>query len=83
MCPKGKAVLLVCMVIAMSLHYLSYSIAHPSTIALFTSTKTGFAGNTAAFPLAMAFISPTSLILVLLVYGKIPNKAGPEFKGRR
>lgn len=75
MCPKGKAVL--CMAIAMSLHYLSYSIARPSTIALFTSAATGFAGNTAAFPLAMAFISPTSLIL-LLIYGKILNKAGPR-----
>lgn len=75
MCPKGKSVL--CMAIAMSLHYLSYSIARPSTIALFTSAATGFAGNTAAFPLAMAFISPTSLIL-LLIYGKILNKAGPR-----
>jgi hypothetical protein len=65
------------MAIAMSLHYLSYSIARPSTIALFTSAKTGFAGNTAAFPLAMAFISPTSLCLLLL-YGKILNRAGPR-----
>jgi len=65
------------MAIAMSLHYLSYSIARPSTIALFTSAKTGFAGNTAAFPLAMAFISPTSLVLLVL-YGKILNKAGPR-----
>jgi ATP/ADP translocase len=72
---KGFSVL--CMAIAMSLHYLSYSIARPSTIALFTSAKTGFAGNTAAFPLAMAFISPTSLMLLLL-YGKILQKAGPR-----
>lgn len=72
---KGTSVL--CMAIAMSLHYLSYSIARPSTIALFTSAKTGFAGNTAAFPLAMAFISPTSLCLLLL-YGKILNRAGPR-----
>ena len=73
--PQGSSVL--CMAIAMSLHYLAYSIARPSTIALFTSAKTGFAGNTAAFPLAMAFISPTSLMLLLL-YGKILNKAGPR-----
>mmetsp|Transcript_2460 Transcript_2460/g.3277 ORF Transcript_2460/g.3277 Transcript_2460/m.3277 type:complete len:536 (+) Transcript_2460:118-1725(+) len=73
--PQGSSVLY--MAIAMSLHYLSYSIARPSTIALFTSAKTGFAGNTAAFPLAMAFISPTSLIL-LLMYGKILGKAGPR-----
>jgi ATP/ADP translocase len=73
--PQGSSVL--CMAIAMSLHYLSYSIARPSTIALFTSAKTGFAGNTAAFPLAMAFISPTSLMLLVL-YGKILNKAGPK-----
>lgn len=73
--PQGSSVL--CMAIAMSLHYLSYSIARPSTIALFTSAKTGFAGNTAAFPLAMAFISPTSLMLLFL-YGKILGKAGPR-----
>eukprot|EP00979_Chaetoceros_neogracilis_P017376 scaffold10209_cov233-Chaetoceros_neogracile.AAC.6 len=57
--PRGSSVL--CMAIAMSLHYLSYSIAR----------------NTAAFPLAMAFISPTSLMLLVL-YGKILNKAGPK-----
>lgn len=73
--PQGLSVLY--MAIAMSLHYLSYSIARPSTIALFTSAKTGFAGNTAAFPLAMAFISPASLSLLLL-YGKILGKAGPR-----
>ena len=73
--PQGLSVLY--MAIAMSLHYLSYSIARPSTIALFTSAKTGFAGNTAAFPLAMAFISPTSLSL-LFIYGKILGKAGPK-----
>lgn len=72
---QGYSVL--CMAIAMSLHYLSYSIARPSTIALFTSAKTGFAGKTAAFPLAMAFISPTSLMLLLL-YGKILEKSGPR-----
>lgn len=73
--PQGLSVLY--MAIAMSLHYLSYSIARPSTIALFTSATTGFAGNTAAFPLAMAFISPTSLSLLLL-YGKILGRAGPR-----
>ncbi len=73
--PQGRSVL--CMAIAMSLHYLSYSIARPSTIALFTSAKTGFAGNKAAFPFAMAFISPASLGL-LLVYGKILGAAGPR-----
>jgi len=73
--PQGLSVLY--MAIAMSLHYLSYSIARPTTVALFTSAKMGFAGNTAAFPLAMAFISPTSLSLLLL-YGKILGRAGPR-----
>jgi hypothetical protein len=73
--PQGKSVLY--MAIAMSLHYLSYSIARPSTIALFTSAKTGFAGNKAAFPLAMAFISPASLSLLFL-YSKILGKVGPK-----
>ena len=73
--PQGTAV--IYMAVAMSLHYLSYSIARPSTIALFTSGKFGFGGNKAAFPLAMAFISPTSLMLLFL-YGKILGKAGPK-----
>ena len=75
MTPKGSSVLN--MAIAMSLHYLSYSIARPSTIALFTSAKTGFSATKAAFPFAMAFISPASLGLLLL-YGKILGAAGPR-----
>lgn len=73
--PQGLA--LFNMAVAMSLHYLAYSLARPSTIALFTSSQTGFAGNHAAFPLAMAFISPTS-ILLLLTYGKILDRSGPR-----
>ena len=73
--PQAKAVLN--MAIAMSLHYLAYSLARPTTLALFTSAETGFAGNHGAFPLAMACISPTSLAL-LLIYGKILHSSGPR-----
>ena len=57
--PEGKAVVL--MAIAMAFHYFGYSLARPITVALFTSSATGYAGIPAAFPLAMAFVSPFSL----------------------
>jgi ATP/ADP translocase len=75
--PKPQARAVLQMAIAMSLHYLAYSLARPTTLALFTSAETGFAGNHGAFPLAMACISPASLLL-LLVYGKILNSSGPR-----
>lgn len=71
---KPRAVL--CMAIAMSLHYLGYSFARPSTIALFTSSKTGYQSH-AAFPLAMAFVSPLSLVL-LMGYTWLLDHYGPR-----
>lgn len=72
--PQGRAVL--CMAIAMSLHYLGYSFARPSTLALMTSASTGYS-SPAAFPLAMAFVSPTSLLL-LMGYGRVLDRFGPK-----
>ena len=72
--PEGKAVVL--MAIAMAFHYFGYSLARPITVALFTSSSTGFAGMPAAFPLAMAFVSPFSLFL-LMGYGNILDRSGP------
>lgn len=71
---EGKAVFL--MAIAMAIHYLGYSFARPSTLALFTSKKTGFVSS-AAFPFAMAFVSPVSLLLLFL-YGVELEKNGPR-----
>lgn len=72
--PEGKAVVL--MAIAMAFHYFGYSLARPITVALFTSHSTGYAGMPAAFPLAMAFVSPFSLLL-LMGYGNILDRLGP------
>lgn len=72
---KGKSVL--CMAIAMSLHYLGYSFARPITVALFTSASTGYPGVPGAYPFTMAFVSPLSLIL-LLGYGRILERDGPR-----
>ena len=77
--PEGRSVL--CMAIAMSLHYLGYSFARPSTLALFTSASTGYS-SPAAFPLAMAFVSPTSLLL-LMGYGRVLDKCGPKVALKR
>lgn len=73
--PEGKSVLY--MAVAMACHYLGYSLARPVTVALFTSASTGYAGFAAAFPFAMAFVSPASLLL-LLGYGTILERLGPR-----
>ena len=73
--PEGKSVLY--MAAAMACHYLGYSLARPVTVALFTSASTGYAGFAAAFPFAMAFVSPASLLL-LLGYGNILERLGPR-----
>lgn len=73
--PKARSV--ICMAIAMSFHYLGYSFARPSTLAIFTSASTGYADAPAAFPLAMAFVSPASLLL-LMGYGKTLEANGPK-----
>lgn len=74
MSPEAKSVVL--MAIAMACHYFGYSLARPITVALFTSSSTGYAGMPAAFPLAMAFVSPFSLLL-LMGYGNILDRSGP------
>lgn len=54
-----------------------YSLARPITISLFTSRATGYPDSPGAFPFAMAFVSPASLLL-LLAYGSILEKRGPR-----
>lgn len=71
--PPGYAALL--MALAMAFHYLGYSLARPVTVALFTSSQTGFT-SPAAFPLAMAFVSPCSLLL-LMGYHYLLDHLGP------
>ena len=73
--PEGKAVLF--MAIGMAFHYFGYSIARSVTVSLFTSETTGYAGNTAAFPFAMGFISPRSLLL-LVGYTGVLERHGPR-----
>jgi hypothetical protein len=77
---EGKSVL--CMAIAMSLHYLGYSFARPITVALFTSAATGYPGVPGAYPFTMAFVSPLSLIL-LMGYGRVLDKHGPRIALKR
>lgn len=77
---EGKSVL--CMAIAMSLHYLGYSFARPITVALFTSASTGYPGVPGAYPFTMAFVSPLSLLL-LMGYGKVLDKNGPRIALKR
>jgi ATP/ADP translocase len=73
--PQGKSVL--CMALAMACHYLGYSLARPVSIALFTSASTGYKGSAAAFPFAMAFVSPAALLL-LVGYGRVLERFGPR-----
>ena len=80
MTPQAKSVMW--MAIGMSLHYLAYSLARPSTLALFTSSSVGFATSPGAFPLAMALVSPTSLVL-LAYYTYCLSSVGPHAALRR
>ena len=73
--PEGKSVLF--MAIAMACHYLGYSIARPVTVSLFTSASTGYKGIAAAFPFAMAFVSPAALFL-LMGYTRLLDNNGPR-----
>lgn len=59
-----------------------YSLARPITVALFTSRATGYPDSPGAFPFAMAFVSPASLLL-LFAYGSILEKRGPRDALRR
>ena len=77
---EGKSVL--CMATGMALHYLGYSFARPITVALFTSSSTGYPGVPGAFPFAMAFVSPLSLLL-LLGYARILERHGPRVALKR
>jgi ATP/ADP translocase len=73
--PQGKSVL--CMAVAMACHYLGYSLARPITVALFTSASTGYKGSAAAFPFAMAFVSPAALVM-LAAYSSVLERCGPR-----
>mmetsp|Transcript_51502 Transcript_51502/g.124361 ORF Transcript_51502/g.124361 Transcript_51502/m.124361 type:complete len:617 (+) Transcript_51502:95-1945(+) len=73
--PQGRSVMW--MAIGMACHYLGYSLARPITVALFTSSQTGYPGSPGAFAFANAFISPVSIML-LLTYGNVLEKFGPR-----
>lgn len=74
MSPEAKAVFF--MSLAMACHYLGYSFARPITISLFTSASTGYK-SAGAFPFAMAFVSPMS-VLLLMGYNWLLNQYGPK-----
>lgn len=61
----------------MALHFGSYEFARSSNLALFTSPLTGFARTKFAFPLAMAFVSPFS-VLLLMAYNHVLETSGPK-----
>jgi ATP/ADP translocase len=77
---EGKSVLW--MATGMAFHYLGYSLARSITVALFTSSVTGYPGSPGAFPFAMAFVSPVSLLL-LMGYGGILERDGPRIALRK
>jgi hypothetical protein len=64
------------MALAMAFHFGGYEFVRSANLALFTSTKTGFS-HPSAFPLAMALVSPFSLLL-LAGYGRQLEDHGPR-----
>ena len=75
MTPEAKAAFFTA--VAMAFHYWGYSIARPVTVSLFTSASTGYKGFGWAFPFAMAFVSPVSLVL-LMGYSQVLQLFGPR-----
>mmetsp|Transcript_8182 Transcript_8182/g.11798 ORF Transcript_8182/g.11798 Transcript_8182/m.11798 type:complete len:554 (-) Transcript_8182:296-1957(-) len=72
--PRGKSCIL--MALAMALHFGGYEFVRSANLALFTSSETGFT-SPSAFPLAMACISPLS-VLLLMAYGQELEAHGPR-----
>lgn len=60
--PRAQAVLF--MAFAMAIHFAGYEFARSATLALFTSKSTGFSAP-AAFPLAMAMVTPVSFLFLI------------------
>eukprot|EP00571_Detonula_confervacea_P013504 CAMPEP_0172307622 /NCGR_PEP_ID=MMETSP1058-20130122/8442_1 /TAXON_ID=83371 /ORGANISM="Detonula confervacea, Strain CCMP 353" /LENGTH=513 /DNA_ID=CAMNT_0013019839 /DNA_START=142 /DNA_END=1683 /DNA_ORIENTATION=+ len=74
--PKAKSA--VAMASAMALHFFGYEFARGSNMALFTSASLGFGSVSGSYyPLAMTFVSPVSMVL-LLVYGRQLDAKGPR-----
>eukprot|EP00978_Attheya_sp_CCMP212_P046474 scaffold394564_cov51-Attheya_sp.AAC.2 len=70
------ALSILSMTTAMALHFFGYEFARSGSLTLFTSEGTGFSG-TSAFPLAMACVSPSS-VLLLMLYGRQLDQNGPR-----
>lgn len=66
----------ICMSAATSLHFFGYELARSGNLSLFTSSNTGFSSS-GAFPLAMACVSPTSVLLILGYTSQL-EKYGPR-----
>jgi len=64
------------MSLSMALHFFGYEFARSANLSLFTSKTAGFT-NPAAFPLAMACVSPFSFVL-LMGYGRELSLRGPR-----
>ncbi len=74
--PESKSC--IAMAVAMALHFFGYEFARGSNVALFTSETHGFGSNSGSYyPLAMTFVSPVSVAL-LLSYGRRLDAWGPR-----
>ena len=74
MTPQARSILL--MSISMAAHFGGYEFCRSATLALFTSQTTGFT-TPAAFPLAMAMVTPLTL-LFLMGYTRDLEQNGPR-----
>ena len=74
--PKAKSG--IAMASSMALHFFGYEFARGSNMALFTSSSLGFGDVSGSYyPLAMTFVSPVSMVL-LLAYGRLLDAKGPR-----
>lgn len=73
--PVGRAAL--SMSFAMAIHFAGYEFARNTSLSLFTSNKVGFGSSSSALSLAMACVTPFSLLL-LMWYGQELENSGPR-----
>jgi hypothetical protein len=74
MTPQSRSILY--MAISMAAHFGGYEFCRSATLALFTSQTTGFS-TPAAFPLAMAMVTPLALVF-LMGYTRDLEQNGPR-----
>lgn len=78
MIPSPRARSVLCMALAIAVHFAGYELARNVTLAMFTSETLGFGNSSSVLlPFAMGCVSPFSLV-VLWCYTRLLERNGPR-----